>query len=353
MTIGLCFGRYAPFCKGHLDLIMRAKKECDLCFVICMGSSSNDGHFIMPFRERVAYMRECFADSPEVRVLALDDDELYPELPLTEKGWQLWTAAAEQLVFSDPAVPSDALFRWYVRDPAWKDALMRVSTTADPVKAMLEEGRFEIRIAESKGSPEPVLPWKPGCYEGPVRRVLITGTASEGKSTLARDIALYFGLPYVPEEARNYMQEMHVADPDLTTEDFLQFVRRQNASIDRAQERVAIVDTDNITTLAYAMEYAADPDIKAIDEASVEAVRSEVRTSGWDRIFLLAPRNRYVDDGFRYMKQADMTSRQQGFDLLLRLFEEYGLADKVEILRGDYYSNFLRVKDVVAELLAQ
>ena len=36
-NIGICFGGYCPMHKGHLDLIMKAKKENDLCYVVVCG----------------------------------------------------------------------------------------------------------------------------------------------------------------------------------------------------------------------------------------------------------------------------------------------------------------------------
>ena len=37
MKVGITFGGYCPMHTGHLDLIMRAKKENDLCYVIVCG----------------------------------------------------------------------------------------------------------------------------------------------------------------------------------------------------------------------------------------------------------------------------------------------------------------------------
>lgn len=42
--IGVVFGTFAPLHQGHLDLIMRAKKECDDgCIVIVDGRDSDRG----------------------------------------------------------------------------------------------------------------------------------------------------------------------------------------------------------------------------------------------------------------------------------------------------------------------
>ena len=37
MKIGICFGGYCPMHQGHLDVIMQAKKENDVCFVVVCG----------------------------------------------------------------------------------------------------------------------------------------------------------------------------------------------------------------------------------------------------------------------------------------------------------------------------
>ena len=37
MKIGITFGGYCPMHQGHLDLIMQAKKENDICYVVVCG----------------------------------------------------------------------------------------------------------------------------------------------------------------------------------------------------------------------------------------------------------------------------------------------------------------------------
>lgn len=37
MRIGITFGGYCPLHQGHLDVIMRAKKENDLTYVVVYG----------------------------------------------------------------------------------------------------------------------------------------------------------------------------------------------------------------------------------------------------------------------------------------------------------------------------
>ena len=70
----------------------------------------------------------------------------------------------------------------------------------------------------------------------------------------------------------------------------------------------------------------------------------------WDKIFLLPPKNKFVDDGSRYMKQASIDERIANFNKLVQLLKDFNLWDKVEILNGTFLSNFERVKGYVNSL---
>ena len=61
--VGVVFGSFAPLHQGHLDCIMRAKKENDGgCIVIVCGFDGDKGGEMMPLKRRYRYVREFFAD---------------------------------------------------------------------------------------------------------------------------------------------------------------------------------------------------------------------------------------------------------------------------------------------------
>ena len=72
--VGVVFGTFAPLHQGHLDVIMRAKKECDGgCVVIVDGRDGDRGGELMPLKIRYRYVREFFADDDLVAVYPIDE----------------------------------------------------------------------------------------------------------------------------------------------------------------------------------------------------------------------------------------------------------------------------------------
>lgn len=181
------------------------------------------------------------------------------------------------------------------------------------------------------------------------------GTASEGKSTLTRDIANYFGLPYSTEYGRDYMEYYGKNDTDLTVTDFQEFLIEQRRYTKQIIEQnnnsgIVIADTDNLVTLMYAKAYVEDDDIDLTSEdykTLKQLARNIKRGIQWDKIYLLPPKNTFVDDGTRYMKQSTLTERNKNYQILVQLLKEFGWWNKVEILDGDYLENFETVKTYI------
>ncbi len=76
------------------------------------------------------------------------------------------------------------------------------------------------------------------------KRILILGPESTGKSTLAEDLAKYFGEPWVPEFAREYLEKI---ERPYRYEDLSEIGRGQVASEDllaEKAEKFLFVDTD-------------------------------------------------------------------------------------------------------------
>ena len=249
------------------------------------------------------------------------------------------------------------MFVWYVAEGVYKTALEARKERRYPIT--------EVNLLEKKNPVSgtlirnnPIKYWKK--IAKPFRayfstNILITGTASEGKSTLTRDIATYFGLPYSEEYGRTYMELHGKTDVDLTINDFQEFLIEQRRDTRKkiesdANEGIVISDTDNLVTLMYARAYVKDKDIDLSwnDYLSLEQLaRNLKRGITWDKIFLLPPKNKFVDDGTRYMKQSSMKEREANEKILVRLLVSFGWWNKVEVLDGDYHQNFLRVKEYI------
>lgn len=370
--VGVVFGSFAPLHQGHLDLIMRAKKENDGgCIVICCGYEGDKGEPLMPHAKRYRYVREFFSDDDLVAVYSINDSELgisnYPD------GWDGWlnefyqifekavrpnvvgTTVIDNLVYEEFSWPER---HWYVGDKNYHDDLIARGENAVLVDRVASNPICATMIRQN-----PIANWDKITF--PFRRVfstniLICGTASEGKSTMTKDLGKYFNAPYSYEWARDYMKESCVADWELDSADYMAFLEGQYNLNRRlinspANHGVFFADSDSMVTRMYAEYYAKDPSCKLTEEEFEKlAVTADelTRKSRWDKIFLLAPHGVFVDDHERFMAHSGMKERQELYEILCNNIKVSGNWDKVTVLTGNYYVNFMAVVDYVKGVMA-
>ena len=350
--VGVVFGTFAPLHQGHLDVIMRAKKECSGgCVVLVDGREGDRGGELMPLKLRYRYVREFFADDDLVAVYPIDETELgieaYPN------GWDKFLNKVEEILASATAAGQ---LVFYVSEEEYATHLenlgytaVRLDRTLNPISATM--------IREN-----PLKYWDKITY--PFRRVfskniLICGTASEGKTTLVKDLGKYFNAPYATEYAREYMEQSYVSEWELDGMDYMAFLdgqyRKNKAMINSpANNGVFFADSDSMTTRMYAEYYHRDPELDLTEEEFNEiAVAADAITKKcrWDRIYVLAPRGVFVDDHTRYMEFSGMDERMELFNILCNNIKASGNWDKVTILDGDYYNNFKKIVDDVKEII--
>jgi NadR type nicotinamide-nucleotide adenylyltransferase len=103
----------------------------------------------------------------------------------------------------------------------------------------------------------------------PVTRVVVTGSESTGKTTLAHDLAEHFGSLWVREQSREYAEKVRRS---LSAEDVAPIASAQIAAEDaglvearRRGDNWLFFDTDLISTVVYAHHYygACPPWIEA------------------------------------------------------------------------------------------
>ena len=351
--VGIVFGTFAPMHQGHLDVIMRAKKECDGgCIVIVDGHDNDRGtQANMPLKKRYRYIREFFADDDLVAVYPIDETAL--GIPAYPNGWKGFMAATLDIFEKGTAAGAIPVF--YVSESEYSAHL-----AADGFEVVMLD-RTENPISATMIRENPLKHWDKITY--PFRRVfskniLICGTASEGKTTLVQDLGKYFNAPYSHEYARDYMAESYVSEWELNGADYLAFLDGQYQMNKKlinspANNGVFFADSDSMTTRMYAEYYHRDPELDLTEEEFKEiAVAADAITKKcrWDKIYVLAPHGTFVDDHTRYMEFSGMEERYELFEILCRNLEESGNWDKVVILNGGYYENFKRIVNDVKEM---
>jgi NadR type nicotinamide-nucleotide adenylyltransferase len=343
--------------RGHLDGIMRAKKENDKVFVIVCGYNNEPraGNINMTLKERTAIVRKIFRNDEIIKVLTINDSDLGIDESMSRENWVVWQNKVAELLY-DTIKYKDEI-TWYVAEPFYKEMLEKYNI----LKANVTLIDKVVPVSGTVIRDTPLKYWKYIVKEyrnNLCKNILITGTASEGKTNLVRDISTYFGINHSEEYGRDDLLAKCKVDTDLTADDFVDFLIGQDQDMRKRiinnDNGVFISDTDNLVTLMYAKAYVDDPNVP-IDENEywekvypvAKALQGRVK---WDRIFLLPPKNKFVDDGSRYMKQASIDERIANFNRLVELLKNFGLWDKVEILDGDFKSNFEKVKDYINKL---
>lgn len=353
MNIGICFGGYCPLHQGHLDLIMKSKKTNDMTYVIVCGYDGDErGDSVgLPLIKRYRIIKN-FLEDELLKVIYINDTEIGLDESMSPNNWKIWTQAVRDKI--DIAIGYKNV-TWYVAEEFYKERLEDNCSFESKVELV---DRTINPVSGTKCRDNPLRYWN--IITAPFRayfshNILISGTASEGKTTLTRDIGKYYGIPYSYEKGRDICGLK--TDPEFTVKDFIYNIYEQhkyNEELITSSQNpgVFISDTDNMVTLMYANYYRKRNEFALNDEDydvlynMAKAYRS---TTKWDKIFLIQPREKnIVDDGERYMPDGDYEIRCEFFEFLKKLYDEFGY--KYEILNGDYYENYLSVRRYIDEL---
>ena len=372
MKVGICFGGYCPMHQGHLDVIMRAKKENDVCFVVVCGydNEPRSWEINLNLDERYNLINSFFCNDEQIIVLKINDTELGIDESMSDHNWTVWQNKVKELIFGNvhwrgpyikyqkiDEITSD--ITWYVAEPFYKTSIERNNVMngrvilidkLNPVSGTL------IRNNPIKYWNKISKPFKPYLC----KNILILGTASEGKSTLVCDISNYFDIPHAWEYGRGYMEDRDMQDTDLTVDDFKEFLKGQisicNNFRNQSKNGIFISDTDNCVTLMYAKAYSSNPEMQ-INEDDYKVLYNEAKRLHknskfkWDHIFVFPPSKKFVDDGSRYMGQASMEERNKNFEILQKLVQEFYHDVSKTYLNGSFLENFNEVKNYINSLI--
>ena len=341
--VAVVFGTFAPLHQGHIDLIQRAKRQCDRVCVIVSGYRGDRKEEVgLPLQKRFRYIREGFSNDELTQIYKLDETEL-PRYPL---GWEPWLKTALETIQYD-AEREELIF--YVGEKTYQEEL-----EARGFQAHLQERQFGISGTLIRENPSKY--WK--YIAQPFRRqftkkVLIMGSASNGKTTLAKDLARFYDAPVSLEYAREYQIRNNVRDDELTPKDYYYLLLGQydqtSKLIDSSANRgLVIADTNSLVTKGY-YDYYMEVEgqetnmTDTFDNLFVSILAKEK----WDLILFVQPIGSYVNDGFRDMTMADDEIRNSFSNHLDHLRHQYLSDIPTAYLGQDYLGNYEEAKRVI------
>ena len=149
-NVGVVLGCYAPLHQGHLDVIMRAKKENDGgCMVIVCGYENDRGGSLMTANRRYRYVREYFADDDLVSVYMINEDEL--GIAGKDSEWDIWLGEFNNIWDIAIDKTNTTIRNWYIGEPEYKNALelrgervVLIDRSENPISATSKPSRSKI-----------------------------------------------------------------------------------------------------------------------------------------------------------------------------------------------------------------
>lgn len=332
-SCGMYGGSFNPLHLGHVRCMLAAANQCEqLIIVISYGPNRGE----IDIRQRYRWVYETVKHFPHVRIMVLEDTSP-SKAAYTE---DLWYSDAQKVKdFAGEPITAVFFGSDYGMDSMW----VKCYPEATPV-------RFErdgISSTAVRQAPLAHWDWMPDYVRSWfTKKVLLIGTESTGKSTLAVSLARHFNTVWLEEVGRN-ISERSGTDLWMLPEDFtdilLQHKVKQRELLPRAN-RVFFEDTNCLTTLFYIG--FLDGEEKTENTALAEAI-STLNT--YDLVLLLGPDVAFVQDGDRSMTIA--ADREKYTHILGELCEQHGL--KVVWLDGDYQQRYLKAVELVNKLLEE
>ncbi|PMC36760.1 multifunctional transcriptional regulator/nicotinamide-nucleotide adenylyltransferase/ribosylnicotinamide kinase NadR [Bacillus sp. UMB0899] len=338
MTVGIIGGKFLPLHLGHVYAIITASTMVDELYVVLSHSKKRDKELFMesemdyiPPQVRVRWLSQLTRDMPQVKVISVEDDQGNDDYNWAEGAEQIRRKIGKPInyIFSSEFEYEDIFQQIY---PDSKHVLIDPDRHSVQISAtkIREEGVFR----HWEYIPDVVRPYF-------VKKIVVVGTESCGKSTLTRNLAKLYNTTYVAEYGRTVCEELGGCEGIISKEDYYKIAYghkiEEYKAIEKANKLV-FIDTEAIVTQFYSNLYNQEHQ-PVLDEMA--------KLQEYDLWLFLEPDVKWVDDGLRV--HGDESERVYNNNRLKELLDLQKINYK--ILSGNYHTRFVTAIDLIEKII--
>lgn len=330
-NVGMYGGCFNPLHLGHVDCIIQAANMCqELYIVLSVGNNRGE----INYRVRYRWLYQLTKHIGNVKIITLFDDAA-TKADYTEEYWDNDAKKVKEQI----GKPIDIVFCGddYDENSFWNKCY--------PESEIYFFPRNGISSTEIRKNPYKRWDWIPNVVKPFfVKKVLLMGGESTGKSTLTINLANRFNTNYIDEAGRD-ISERSGTDMLMLSEDFTEILLQHKLNEINAindSNKVLFIDTDALVTQFY-MSFLNDPEIdrnKALSDA-IDALNE------YDLIMFLEPDVAFVQDGDR--SEVIRDDRETYSNKIKDLITSHG--KNFIVINGSYQERYVKAVEAVEKLL--
>jgi len=324
MTVGMIGGKFNPIHNGHVYAIVKSACMVDELYVVLSHSKKRDKKLCqkselkyIPSEIRLRWLSQIAKDMENVKIIAIEDDYDSDENYNWEEGANNIKKLINKnidFVFSSENNYMPIFNKLY---PSSKHIVIDSDRKKYPISStkIREEGIYN----NWEYIPDVVKAYF-------VKKVVVAGTESCGKSTLVKYLAKIYNTKYVSEFGRDVYNDFGGLDGGFTSDLYEHIVFGQKAKefkLSQKANKILFIDTEATITNYYSKLY---------NQHNNKLIMEIAKFQEYDLVLYLEPDVKWVNDGTR--QHGCENTRNNNNKELKKMLETVGI--KYEAITGSY-----------------
>ncbi|WP_279577036.1 multifunctional transcriptional regulator/nicotinamide-nucleotide adenylyltransferase/ribosylnicotinamide kinase NadR [Planococcus ruber] len=337
--VGMYGGKFLIVHQGHVSAMIRASTMVEELHVMITHDEEYEKEFYfkgttmkpIPFHQRLRWWNELTKDLPHVKVHAISEKQTGEFSDWEQGAESIKSAIGTEIdtVFSSEPEYGRHFEKLY---PNAQHIVLDAERRTYPVSAtqIREEGAMKHWAI----IPRVVQPYF-------VRKIVVVGTESSGKSTLVKNLANLYNTSYVEEYGRTFYEDIGA---EIAIESDFPKIAFEHKYHEEEQAKRAnkllFIDTEANVTQYFSWAYLG------YEQPILDHVADLQRYDLW---LFLEPDVEWVDDGMRSF--GDPSVRQKNHAYLKGLLDKRGI--RYHSISGDYNERLEKAIELVDEVLEE